>query len=167
MNTLKNECGVSIAFDPSTSSKHQQMSKFMALWDTGATGSVISQKVVDDCGLVATGMAQVHGPDGPYKTETYLVNIYLPNSVMINSVRATKGTLRGFDVLVGMDIINHGDFAVTNKDGNTKFSFRVPSITDIDFVVEHKAATTTQHAQAQRTSKKRAKKRKTYGKNKK
>ena len=47
-----------------------------------------------------------------------------------------QGVLRDADVLVGMDIINQGDFAVTNPDGRTKFSFRVPSIADIDFVAE-------------------------------
>jgi hypothetical protein len=32
-----------------------------------------------------------------------------------------------------MDIIAKGDFAITGKSGNTKFSFRMPSIADIDF----------------------------------
>ena len=36
-------------------------------------------------------------------------------------------------VLIGMDIINLGDFAVTNKNGRTAFSFRTPSIEYIDF----------------------------------
>ena len=40
------------------------------------------------------------------------------------------------EVLIGMDIINRGDFAVTNRDGRTKFSFRIPSQADIDFVAE-------------------------------
>ena len=48
-----------------------------------------------------------------------------------------KGSLGpGADVLIGMDIINEGDFAVTNLNGRTKFSFRVPSQADIDFVRE-------------------------------
>ena len=33
-----------------------------------------------------------------------------------------------------MDIINRGDFAITNFGGNTAMSFRVPSIQNIDFV---------------------------------
>jgi hypothetical protein len=32
-----------------------------------------------------------------------------------------------------MDIITMGDFAITGKPGNKKFSFRMPSMADIDF----------------------------------
>ena len=39
-----------------------------------------------------------------------------------------------------MNIINTGDFAVTNVRGRTKFTFRVPSQADIDFVAEDSAA---------------------------
>ncbi len=39
-------------------------------------------------------------------------------------------------MLIGMDIISRGDFAVTNKDGKTTFSFRLPSVAKIDFVKE-------------------------------
>ena len=41
-------------------------------------------------------------------------------------------------MLIGMDIINLGDFAITNKNGNTKFTFEIPSSRDIDFVKENK-----------------------------
>ena len=37
-----------------------------------------------------------------------------------------------------MDIINLGDFVITNKNGNTKFTFEIPSSRDIDFVKENK-----------------------------
>lgn len=35
-----------------------------------------------------------------------------------------------------MDIITRGDFAITNVNGKTTFSFRFPSIGTIDFVDE-------------------------------
>lgn len=72
------------------------------------------------------------------QSETYLVNIRLPNSVAFMGVRVTKGNLGDADVLIGMDIISQGDFAVTNLGGLTKFSFRVPSATHIDFVEDDK-----------------------------
>jgi len=37
-------------------------------------------------------------------------------------------------LLIGMDIINLGDFAITNAIGKTTFSFRIPSVQEIDFV---------------------------------
>lgn len=113
--------------------------EFDALWDTGATNSVITQNVIDACALAPTGMAQVHGVNGTSQAETYLVNIGLPNMVMFTSMRVTKGQLRGTDVLIGMDIINNGDFAISNHDGKTKFTFRVPSQADIDFVSQKRA----------------------------
>lgn len=111
------------------------MISFVAIWDTGATNSVITQKVIEDCGLIATGIAQVQGVHGgPTRSDTYLVNIALPQKVVFTGVRVTKGTFIGGDVLIGMDIITQGDFAVTNYNGLTKFSFRTPSMEHIDFV---------------------------------
>ena len=113
------------------------MVPFNAIWDTGATGSVITQEVVDACGLVATGITRVDHVDGSSQSETYLVNIGLPNRVAFVGVRATKGKLTGgANILIGMNIINQGDFAVTNYTGLTKFSFRIPSMAHIDFVRE-------------------------------
>ncbi len=37
------------------------------------------------------------------------------------------------DVLIGMDVIGLGDFSITNKDGKTTFSFREPSMEEIDY----------------------------------
>ena len=120
------------------------MVSFDAIWDTGATNSVITQAVVDACGLVATGIAKVRDAHGERQVETYLVNIGLPNQVNFFAVRVTKGSLydenigrnplRDSDMLIGMDIINSGDFAVTNHNGRTRFSYRYPSIAPIDFV---------------------------------
>ena len=47
-----------------------------------------------------------------------------------------QGKLQGIDVLIGMDIINRGDFAVSNRNGATSFSFRIPSVEDFDFAAE-------------------------------
>lgn len=111
-----------------------QAKEFTALWDTGATNSVITQRVVDECLLKPTGMTTVYHAQGNDRAETYLVAILLPNFVAFPQVRVTKGRLKDFDVLIGMDIITTGDFAVTNSNGATMFSFRSPSLEHIDFV---------------------------------
>jgi hypothetical protein len=108
--------------------------KYIGIWDTGATNSVISQKVVDECGLIPTGMAMVHSATESKRCETFLVGIFLPNKVVFPSIRVTKGQPKDCDVLIGMDIINQGDFAITHKDGKTMFSFRYPSMEKIGFV---------------------------------
>jgi len=137
LRVLKNQCGISSAFDPASGGVAPPLTQFDAIWDTGATNSVITQKVIDTCGLVATGMTQVHGVHGVSASETFLVNIFLPNKVAFSGVRVTKGDILDADILIGMDVINQGDFAVTNHNGITKFSFRIPSKLHIDFVQEY------------------------------
>lgn len=66
---------------------------------------------------------------------TYLINIALPNGVEIVGVKATeaKQLFGNLGALIGMDIINHGDLAITNCRGETIMTFRVPPIDKIDF----------------------------------
>jgi hypothetical protein len=138
LRVIQTDCGVCAAFDPAGHpSTHQPYKKFVAIWDTGATGTVITQAVADACGLKPTGMMRVYGVAGAHDTETYLVNVSLPNGIGFANIKVTKGNLAGgADVLIGMDIITTGDFAITNKDGKTTFSFRCPSQTEIDYVAE-------------------------------
>jgi hypothetical protein len=82
-------------------------------------------------------MREVHHAGGTEQSETFLVNIALPNKVNFKNVDVTLGKLpQGTDVLIGMDIINSGDFSVTNFNGQTVFSFRYPSLAEIDFLKE-------------------------------
>ena len=121
---------------PGSSEPQPLFKPFRAIWDTGATNSVITQSIVDACGLVPIGMTRVSHVDGEGDAEVYLVNIGLPDNVTFYGVRVTKGRLKDADMLIGMSIINRGDFAVTNYNGITKFSFRVPSVGHIDFVAD-------------------------------
>lgn len=135
LNVLKTHAVVSAAFDPIVNSPRPTEVEFEAIWDTGATNSVISQKVVDDCGLKPTGMTIVHTGNGSRNSEVYFVNILLPNRVRFAHIRATKGDMSPqTHLLIGMDIISQGDFAITNKGDQTCFSFRCPSAERIDFV---------------------------------
>lgn len=109
------------------------------------------------------GMAETHGVHGSELAEVFLVNIHLPNHVAFGSIRVTKGTLHGgAQILIGMDLISRGDFAVTNHGGLTKFSFRVPSMRHIDFVEEHRAQQQRRHGG---TKKDKSKRHKTFGVN--
>ena len=107
------------------------MQPFKGLWDTGATASVIDQRVVTACGLKPTGMTQVHTAAGMMNAETFLVNIALPNGVSFHNVEVTLGNVFGADLLIGMDIITAGDFSITNQNKTTVFSFRTPSPTTV------------------------------------
>lgn len=107
---------------------------FKAIWDTGATNSMITQNVVDQCGLKPTGITEIFTASGAAQTETFLVDIFLPNKVIAPDIKVSRGDIFGADMLVGMDIISRGDFAVTTNAGRTVFSFRMPSLTQIDFI---------------------------------
>ena len=74
-----------------------------------------------------------------------MVNIVLPNNVVMQSVKVSEGVIEGYDVLIGMDIIGVGDFAVTHKNGGTVFSFQVPSTHEYDFVkqIQHQKENAT------------------------
>ena len=108
--------------------------KFTAIWDTGATSSVITQNAINICGLKPSGVAVVKTPNGERQTASYLASIFLPNHVALGEIRFVEGTVTGSDILIGMDIIGTGDFAVTNFGGKTTFTFRLPSCDCIDFV---------------------------------
>lgn len=110
--------------------------KVKAIWDTGATGSVITKKVSQVLGLVPTGYAQVNTANGVAKQNTFTVDIGLPNGVIIQGITVTEvdGFSGGCEALIGMDIISLGDFSITNHNGKTCMSFRVPSGHEIDYV---------------------------------
>lgn len=132
--TLISNVHVSETYNTANRPENLIIKKYTAIWDTGATHSVITKKVVMECKLWPSGMTRVSHAGGESTSNTYFVNIYLPNRVEVCGVRVTEGVLIGsVDVLVGMDIISKGDFAVTNKDKITAFSFRIPSMQRIDF----------------------------------
>jgi len=56
---------------------------------------------------------------------------------MVSGVLVAEGIIGGgVDAIIGMDVICKGDFAITNVNGETRMSFRYPSVGTIDYVVE-------------------------------
>ncbi len=107
---------------------------FRALWDSGATNSVITGQVVQQCNLVPSGKTFVYGVSGRHLADTYLITIQLQGVILFPSSRVTRGDFLGADFLVGIDIITHGDFFVTNHNGQTTFAFRAPSQGGLNFI---------------------------------
>jgi len=106
--------------------KQKSFHKFPAIWDTGASGTVISKKVVDEVGLVETGKEWVTGVNGTALKPTYLIDLGLPNRVIIQNVLVVLGELKGFDILIGMNIIGRGDFSLSNYDNKTVLTYSLP-----------------------------------------
>lgn len=131
---LTSQVRIQQAFDPKMFQPTVPITEYKAIWDTGATGTAITSKVAAECGLKPTGMCKVKTASGETDTCTYFISLYLPNKVCLPQIRVTQAVLFDADVLVGMDVITKGDFAVTNHQGKTNMSFRMPSIECIDFV---------------------------------
>jgi predicted aspartyl protease len=108
--------------------------EFQGLWDTGATGTSITQEVIDKLILKPIRQIKVYNAHGEFKIkDAYLINIVLPCNVGISGILAAEGSFgEGIGVLIGMDIISMGDFAISNFNNKTTFSFRIPSCSRIE-----------------------------------
>lgn len=137
-NLLSTQIWVAEAFDSSNQTIKPNLIEYKCIWDTGATNSVISPKIVADLGLQPTGKKVCFTAGGQKEMDTYLVAIKLPNGVGFPSVNVTEAKVQGFDALIGMDIISGGDFAVTAENGKTILSYQYPSAKTIDFVEQIK-----------------------------
>lgn len=105
----------------------KEFKEFTALWDTGATHSVITKDVVDAVGLIPTGKATVLGVNSKDIVNTYIVDIGLPNKVLFRDINVSEGSLQvPYTVIIGMDIIQAGDFAIANANEVTTFSYCCP-----------------------------------------
>ena len=116
-----------------TNSFDSQSLKGNALWDTGATNSVISKNFALKLQLPLIGQSEVRGVHGSAIVNVYLVNILLPNHVEFRHLEVREGELGNkVDILVGMDIIVSGDFALC---AGSVFSYCNPPFDKpIDFV---------------------------------
>lgn len=111
------------------------------IWDTGATNSVITKKKAQELGLKPVSMARVLGVHGAKQVPVYLVTITLNNQNISLTTQVTEceelsGDGKEVGMLIGMNIINMGDFAISNYNGETFMTFRVPSLEQIDYVQE-------------------------------
>ncbi|MGU9977378.1 MAG: SEC-C metal-binding domain-containing protein [Candidatus Oxydemutatoraceae bacterium WSBS_2016_MAG_OTU14] len=100
--------------------------------DTLGALSCVSSKLVNDLSLIPQ-----QKEDGLY----VLLDFYLPNMIRIAKVLARIEEINSkpeCDCLIGMDILSCGDLTLSNKDGETQFSFRVPAIGGEDFVQTHR-----------------------------
>jgi len=58
-----------------------------ALWDTGATNTLISHKIIADLSLAPVSYCKVSTPQGKYDAACYYIDLYLPNQVKIPRVQ--------------------------------------------------------------------------------
>jgi hypothetical protein len=100
-----------------------------ALWDTGASHSLITPELSKKLGLVPVDTAHVTGVNSTGTASIALITIELPNGITLSQKRVAVCTLtKDIDVLIGLDILLMGDLSICNADNNALFSFVMPSL---------------------------------------
>lgn len=97
-----------------------------AVWDTGASVTVISERMVERLGLIPVGKTKISGYNGrPVVTNEYRVDLKFSDDVTVNFVNVAEAPLVMMDMLIGMNVINKGDFHLDFRNGKQSFSFEV------------------------------------------
>ena len=106
-----------------------------AMWDTGANISCITKKFANSLNLKSSETVGVKGAVGKDMRPVYVVDIILPGCIRIPNVKLVETDFfdMEFDIVIGMNVIQDGDFCVNNYEGSTSFSFRKPSTSQINF----------------------------------
>jgi hypothetical protein len=109
-----------------------------ALWDTGATKTCMRPALRDRLNLrmFRAGTAStIKGIGGAVKADFTLASLFITYNLGIECCPMYVLDFPGdADIIIGMDIIGMGDFAVCNADGRTSFSFAMPPFPDrVDF----------------------------------
>lgn len=107
------------------SGEREAIHKGKALWDTGATHSCISIKVVKTLELKPTGHVEggVRTASGLVPASKYAVDLIISGFELGHGVVEVIGANLSDDMLIGMDIIGMGDFAIC---GGRYFSYCCP-----------------------------------------
>lgn len=110
----------------------------IALWDTGANVTCLSETVARQMSLVKINERELTVADN----KTYTANVYCIKLQMcfitfdIMEVCGLPMDGKRQNMIIGMDIINKGDLSITNYQGQSYLSFRYPSLERIDYVEE-------------------------------
>jgi hypothetical protein len=108
--------------------------KINAFWDTGATVTCIKPVLWDRLKLCAydpVNSTVLTGVGGSVAATYTLIHILLAPNFWLEFCQVYALDFPGdADLLIGMDIITLGDFAVCNADNKTSFSFAMPPFPD-------------------------------------
>lgn len=99
-----------------------------ALWDTGSTESLISEKIVKMIEPILKNKSKYVTRDVIIECETYAVSLSLSDEITFRDVLMKKADLseKNVDIIIGMDIISRGDFEIRNYNNLVEFAFRIP-----------------------------------------
>lgn len=95
-----------------------------ALIDTGAMRTCISSRVADYLSLLPTGTLRVEAANGHSDlVNTHIVNIGFGEDIRFNMIQVPRLNMEDEDMIIGMDILCKGNYAVSNSDNKTIFMY--------------------------------------------
>lgn len=97
-----------------------------AMWDTGSTRTFLSSHIVEALKLQPYGKEEMSGIGGVVEADTYVVHVRLPMGDYIANLEVLAGEYNDYDMIIGMDVVYHGDFHLDNSSGHSVFTFRIP-----------------------------------------
>jgi predicted aspartyl protease len=105
-----------------------------ALWDTGASISAITPEIKDKLKLTSIDKKTIAGIHSSQIADVVYITLELPNNVIKKNIKVAVCNIPNARMIIGMDIISLGDFALSNGNDQTLFSFAVPPFQEkIDF----------------------------------
>jgi len=101
--------------------------KCRAFWDTGATGSCISERAARQLGLVPFAKVQLRGVDSALRKNMYIARLNIgPYTFNFQQLAEYSDVHADTDLCIGMDIIGSGDFSLTRKHGKIMLRYQLP-----------------------------------------
>ena len=104
--------------------------RITALWDTGATISAIKPHIMNQLKLQMSrthSTKKIAGIGGLVTADFTFINLQLSYNFFIEYCPVYVIDLPcTADMIVGMDLIGMGDFAICNTDNKTSFTFAIP-----------------------------------------
>jgi hypothetical protein len=106
-----------------------------ALWDTGASMSAITPEIKDKLKITPIDKKTIAGIHSTQIADIVFITLELPNGVIKKNIKVAICNIpSNVGMILGMDIISLGDFALSNGNDQTLFSFAVPPFQEkIDF----------------------------------
>jgi hypothetical protein len=140
IKTRKNELflttsvGISTPFDETHIKRIPKPYWTAALWDTGATHCSITASLAKELDLIPASKVRVEHAKGVSYENLYFLTLHVTKKYYVEiELTECQSVSNNFEIIIGMNVISHGDFALTSKNGIITFSFRLPSSTHIDF----------------------------------
>ena len=129
-DTLAREIAVPVTITRSIQSMEtgaDAVRRCKAIFDTGATSSMISSDIARALHLQSIDTALVTGVHGTERVPIYTVDVRFKGGFILSSLKVSEaGAGAGFDILLGMDVIARGSMLLSSHDKRTLFAFFYP-----------------------------------------